>query len=50
MAGKKALGSWDPLDKRTKAGKATNGNKTHSQADIRDTLKGLGSLFKKSKK
>ena len=28
MAGKKALDSWDPLDKRTKAGKSTNGNKT----------------------
>lgn len=50
MAGKKTLGSWDPFYRRTKAGKATNGNNKHAQSDIRDTLKGLFSLFKKSKK
>lgn len=49
MAGKKALGSWDVNDKRTKAGKEkhvqTNGVKMFDA-----TIGMAGSLFGKSKK
>jgi hypothetical protein len=52
MAGKKARGSWDSNDKRTKAGKSTSTYHPHKDFDA--ALGMIGSLFgagrKKAKK